>query len=173
MSKPCEECGDLHRNKRFCSYACSAINRESIDRAFNGVQKSRFWSRVKVSGEDECWEWTKGKDKDGYGRFGVLRKKRRSHVLSLELSLGRHIRAGMVVDHLCKNTSCVNPKHLEEVTSLENLMRGDNATGIALRTGRCRNGHDDWGRKKDGKRFCRTCKSEYMKAYHKNRKARS
>lgn len=30
----------------------------------------------------------------------------------------------MVLDHLCRNTRCVNPKHLEAVTQKENILRG-------------------------------------------------
>jgi DNA-binding XRE family transcriptional regulator len=30
---------------------------------------------------------------------------------------------GMVADHLCRHTLCVNPNHLESVTSLEDLRR--------------------------------------------------
>lgn len=31
---------------------------------------------------------------------------------------------GLTIDHLCRNTMCVNPDHLEPVTHRENLMRG-------------------------------------------------
>ena len=31
---------------------------------------------------------------------------------------------GMVRDHLCRNTACVNPAHLEIVTSRENTLGG-------------------------------------------------
>lgn len=31
---------------------------------------------------------------------------------------------GLVIDHLCRNPSCVNPDHLEAVTQKENVHRG-------------------------------------------------
>jgi len=29
----------------------------------------RFWSKVNIKGEDECWEWLAHKNQDGYGRI--------------------------------------------------------------------------------------------------------
>ena len=33
----------------------------------------------------------------------------------------------MVIDHLCRNTACVNPDHMEVVTQTENIQRGSRA----------------------------------------------
>jgi hypothetical protein len=32
---------------------------------------------------------------------------------------------GLQLDHLCRNRACINPAHLEPVTNLENLRRGE------------------------------------------------
>lgn len=70
---------------------------------------------------EECWEWTGGKDKDGYGTIRVGSKKIRAHRLALELHLGRHLTPGSLVLHSCDNPGCVNSNHLREGTQKENI----------------------------------------------------
>lgn len=82
----------------------------------------RFWSRVRPTGF--CWEWLGHRDRNGYGCFSQTRALRwRAHRLSYQLLVGP-IPNGLVIDHLCRNTGCVNPDHLEPVTQLENVRRG-------------------------------------------------
>lgn len=85
----------------------------------------RFLSKVDKRA-DGCWHWTAALMPNGYGYFRVSTPRRRmvyAHRAAYELLVGP-IPDGMVIDHLCRNKSCVNPEHLEVVTQGENVRRG-------------------------------------------------
>jgi hypothetical protein len=73
--------------------------------------------------ETPCWIWTRATDWKGYGHFTVGNTSVRAHRAMYEERYGP-IPEGLVIDHLCRTPSCVNPDHLEPVTALENHRRG-------------------------------------------------
>lgn len=124
----------------------------------------RFQERY-VEDERGCWIWQKRLDKDGYGAIVIDRMRFRAHRFAYEWFVGP-VPVGLVLDHLCRVTSCVNPHHLEPVTSGENTRRGVNHH--ASRT-HCPQGHPYEGANLiiDGtSRKCRTCVNERQKIYH-------
>jgi hypothetical protein len=68
-----------------------------------------------------CWVW-QGKRVAGYGYTYVKRRAVRAHRFYYELYRGP-IPDGCVLDHLCRNPSCVNPAHLEAVSHTTNVRR--------------------------------------------------
>lgn len=74
----------------------------------------RFWDKVVIS-PNGCWEWQGAKDYCGYGICKSMLGTQRVHRISYTLLCGK-IKSGLVIDHLCRNTSCLNPQHLEAVT---------------------------------------------------------
>jgi len=82
--------------------------------------KEKFWLYVKKGTNDECWEWTGFKDKDGYGKLRTGKTNTAAHRISYRLHYGK-IDSGMLVLHKCNNTSCVNPDHLYQGTQVDNM----------------------------------------------------
>lgn len=92
-----------------------------------------FWNKVLVLGQDDCWAWSAFVNKDGYGRFRIDGKTVNAHCVAYEIVFGE-VPDGMVVDHICRNRSCVNPAHLRPASYSQNRVnsktRSDNKSGF-------------------------------------------
>lgn len=124
----------------------------------------RFWAKVIKT--DSCWLWDAAKA-DGYGVFNHPDKAgshHRAHRIAYEMLVGP-IPADKELDHLCHERSCVNPKHLEPVTTGENIRR-------IKRPIECPQGHREWTTTKQGWRKCKACHREREALRRKERRNR-
>ena len=108
-----------------------------------------------------CWQWNSSLSPRGYPRFTVRDKTFPAHRFFYEFYHSTKIPTDMALDHLCKNTACVNPQHLEVVTS------GVNTRRAILKT-ECKRGHplsgDNLYLSPNGNRQCRAC-NQLNKSY--------
>lgn len=132
-----------------------------------------FYSHVWMV-DDGCWFWT-GATRYEYGVFSVKVKGSKqttdpAHVWAYERLVGP-VPEGLVLDHLCRKTLCVNPKHLEPVTVQENVLRGTAPSAVNAKKTHCIRGHELSGdnlyihiRKNKFRdqthRLCKTCQRE-------------
>jgi hypothetical protein len=134
----------------------------------------RFWPKVERRGDTECWEWTGHKNPAGYGNFWADDRLVKAHRWAYETCVGP-IAEGLTIDHLCRNTSCVNPAHLEAVTGWENTSRGSSPTAVHARQTHCKFGHpfDEENTQWRGPRhrICRTCNIAKARAWRLRRKS--
>lgn len=137
--------------------------------------EERFHTKYEKDPESGCWNWKKGIYARGYGRFRAYRKQHRAHRVSWEIHHGKPIPKSLVIDHLCENTRCVNPDHLEAVTQRENILRGNAPAAANVHKTHCPYGHpydeENTYITTTGKRFCRTCGRRRTKAWHAKQKA--
>lgn len=73
--------------------------------------EERFWEKVNIGEDNECWNWTAYKNSNGYGSFWIGGNRIYAHVLSYEMAFNV-VSAGMCACHRCDVPSCVNPRHL-------------------------------------------------------------
>ena len=136
----------------------------------DGVPVNRLWQSIgcAVRMPNGCWEWCGTTKDNGYGiRYGVFKwrnwgktKQGYAHRLAYIIFYG-DIPKGKEINHLCKNTLCVNPQHLQAATRRENLLHGDTFASKNCSKDRCIHGHlfdeSNTHFTTDGSRKCRAC----------------
>jgi len=136
----------------------------------------RFWAKIDKNGPlpqnrpdlGQCWTW-KASPGRRYGRAvnhdGQVYP---AHTLAYLLVRGQFPK-DLQPDHLCENTRCVNPWHLEWVTPRVNTMRSSKApAAINARKTHCLHGHqfnDENTRRLSHQRRCVLCTRLYQRRW--------
>ena len=118
-----------------------------------------FAASYSVDPATGCWIWHKVST-NGFGQM----KGQPAHRVAYELFIGPAPKKPLCIAHLCRNTACVNPDHLEVTTYSANVKR---AFGRSKRATHCKNGHayTETDRTKNGGKYCRICRAEYNRAW--------
>lgn len=87
-----------------------------------------------------CLIWRGYRNPQRYGMLSINGKMVPAHRIVYKWTYGTE--ALPTVDHLCRIRFCVNPEHLEAVSLIENVMRGNAPPAKNARKTHCERGHE-------------------------------
>jgi hypothetical protein len=142
------------------------------EKAANLAVERLFKNRI--INENGCWLWTKGKDKDGYGKITVADVSWLVHRFAMAIFKPEEFAEYLKVLHNCDTPACFNPEHLYSGTGSDNkqdeIRRGRNFNN---RKTHCINGHEFTSENtintKEGWRKCKTCQTKLTQANYARR----
>lgn len=146
------------------------------------MARATFWSKVDIRTPSECWLWFGSTQDNGYGVASSRPCKVYAHRYAYEHTFGP-VPAGLEIDHVktrgCTSRRCCNPAHLEAVTKLENIRRGESPYAMHARQTHCVRGHELAGDnlapdpRGPGLRKCRKCHNDRnLQSYHRLKRQR-
>jgi hypothetical protein len=114
-----------------CSYA------DHLGQQYLAQQKAQRIEKLlgavtRTDGDRGCWEWARQRSPEGYAIVRWQGCSQLAHRVAYELLVGP-IPDGLQIDHKCRNRGCVNPNHLQAVTSLAN--NENRSTGSTIASG--------------------------------------
>jgi hypothetical protein len=83
--------------------------------------RDRFWGKIRLGADHECWLWMAGCSGDGYGAFWFEGRQVSAHRMAFQLRWGVILPTWVQVLHDCDNPICCNPAHLFLGTPLDNM----------------------------------------------------
>lgn len=137
------------RNGRTSSCGCLQLRGPALERL-----------EIRTDRTGECWLWTGRLNGYGYAEMKLGGRYQMAHRVAYQEIVGP-IPEGYQLDHLCRVRHCVNPAHLEPVTSRENTVRGEAPSAINAAKTHCKRGHafDETNTYRwRSSRICRECR---------------
>lgn len=136
----------------------------------------RLVSKIDPQSTDECWEWKGGKTGGGYGSMKVEGVMILVHQIAYTLWVGP-LTVDMIVHHKCENRACINPHHLELLTSSQHklLHPSSNPHDCKKNITHCPKGHiydESNTYLHKGARYCRECKRASVRLSNQKHKER-
>jgi hypothetical protein len=120
-----------------------------------------------------CWLWLGTRSSNSYGMFWLNGRYEMAHRVVYE-EFRAKISDGLTLDHLCRNTFCVNPNHLEPVTYRTNTLRGISLVAQNAKKTICKRGHHLSGNnlylRSNGGRACKKCNLLRTLAYDRRQR---
>jgi hypothetical protein len=131
---PCQRCGQKITRPRFVRFCSTECQKEYHRiKEYKGRRNQdvdiRFWSRVNIGENNECWPWT-GRiwsiGRKPYGRFttangkpgGIKWYAHRYAWTSINGTIPSHLQ----IDHICRNKLCCNPAHMQLLTATDHAL---------------------------------------------------
>lgn len=111
---------------KYCKCGCNTALKKKKSIWAKNHNRRKSW--IEYIEEDcgyktPCWIWQRGINGAGYGCTYETGKYCPAHKYFYEKYV-QFVPEGLSLDHLCRKRSCVNPFHLEIVTTRENNRRG-------------------------------------------------
>lgn len=171
----CNHCGEIYNPARKIHKPRGAMYRCFC------LRKWYYILRIlacRSADDDDCWVWKWAASKKSQGTwnpifYGAARVKYGNdfivgaHRVSYFLFRGPLL-DGMTIDHMCRNTLCVNPSHLRQVPHRINILAGVGPAALNAEKTYCSKGHEFNERNtyhaSDGRRRCKMCNRLWMRA---------
>lgn len=123
-----------------------------------------FWRRVNCGTSLlDCWNWNTPIVSD-YPTCSWRGNTEIASRVAYQITFGVTLSTEEVIDHLCRNTKCCNPMHLQVVEQRVNVARGNWPSAVNKRLTHCKRGHEftpeNTRISKHGSRQCRACARE-------------
>jgi len=149
LAKVCKipDCNGRYWARGYCSTHYSSHWKRSKDPTVIALKLlgpptdgERFAASFIPEPNSGCWLWLGNLHRMGYGRLKEGKRVISAHRFAYEYYRGT-IPNGLVIDHLCRVPSCVNPWHMEVVTNTVNILRGEGFSARNAKQTHCIHGH--------------------------------